>query len=47
MAYRINLTIKSTNLALIPLLEFVAENTQRNKQKFYANTPFINPRLQD
>ena len=29
------------------LLEFVAQCTQRNKQKFYANTPFINPRLQD
>ena len=25
------------------LLEFVAENTQRNKQKFYANTPFNKP----
>ena len=38
--------IKKTSPVLM-VLEFVAENTQWNKQKFYANTPFINPRLQD
>ena len=29
------------------LLEIIAQSTQRNKQNFYANTPFNKPRLQD
>ena len=47
MAYRINLTIKSTNLVSDTTVGVVAQNTQRKKQIFYANTPFINPKLQD
>ena len=45
MAYSINLTIKSTNLALIPLLEIIAENAQRNKQKILCKHSIHQPKI--
>ena len=45
MAYKINLTIKSTNLSLIPLLEIIAENTQRNKQNFLCKHSIHQPKI--
>ena len=45
MEYKINLTIKSTNLALIPLLEIIAQSTQRNKQKFLCKHSIHQPKI--